>query len=267
MEKHKSTIAVIAKIENQEGLDNIDEILAEADGIMVARGDMGVEIEPEKIPHLQKQLIKKANLAGKPVITATQMLESMTHNLRPTRAEVTDVANAILDGTSAVMLSGETAAGEYPVETVAMMTSIANSIEETLDYEKLFDENASLHETTITNAIARATCSTALALDANAIITASASGITPRALSKFKPKVPIIAITESPQVMRKMALDWDVYPVLADPIKSTDNMFDVCSQIAKDTGHVKKGDIAILTAGIPIGKAGSTNLLKVEIIE
>ena len=165
------------------------------------------------------------------------------------------------------MLSGETAAGEYPVETVAMMTSIANSIEETLDYEKLFAENASLHETTITNAIARATCSTALALDANAIITASASGITPRALSKFKPKVPIIAITESPQVMRKMALDWDVYPVLADPIKSTDNMFDVCSQIAKDTGHVKKGDIAILTAGIPIGKAGSTNLLKVEIIE
>ena len=267
LEKHKSKIAVIAKIENQEGLDNIDEILAEADGIMVARGDMGVEIEPEKIPHLQKQLIKKANIAGKPVITATQMLESMTHNLRPTRAEVTDVANAILDGTSAVMLSGETAAGEYPVETVAMMTSIANSIEETLDYEKLFAENVSIHETTITNAIARATCSTALALDANAIITASASGITPRALSKFKPKVPIIAITESPQVMRKLALDWDVYPVLADPIKSTDNMFDVCSQIAKDTGHVKKGDIAILTAGIPIGKAGSTNLLKVEIIE
>ena len=267
LEKHKSKIGIIAKIENQEGLDNIDEILEEADGIMVARGDLGVEVEPQKIPHLQKRLIKKANLAGKPVITATQMLESMTHNLRPTRAEVTDVANAILDGTSAVMLSGETAAGEYPVETVAMMTSIANSIEETLDYEKLFAENVSLHETTITNAIARATCSTALALDANAIITASASGITPRALSKFKPKVPIIAITESPQVMRKLALDWDVYPVLADPIKSTDNMFDVCSRIAKDTGHVKKGDIAILTAGIPIGKAGSTNLLKVEIIE
>ena len=267
LEKHKSKIGIIAKIENQEGLDNIDEILEAADGIMVARGDLGVEVEPQKIPHLQKRLIKKANLAGKPVITATQMLESMTHNLRPTRAEVTDVANAILDGTSAVMLSGETAAGEYPVETVAMMTSIANSIEETLDYEKLFAENASLHETTITNAIARATCSTALALDANAIITASASGITPRALSKFKPKVPIIAITESPQVMRKLALDWDVYPVLADSIKSTDNMFNVCSQIAKKTGHVKKGDIAILTAGIPIGKSGSTNLLKVEIIE
>ena len=267
LEKHKSKIGIIAKIENQEGLDNIDEILEAADGIMVARGDLGVEVEPQKIPHLQKRLIKKANLAGKPVITATQMLESMTHNLRPTRAEVTDVANAILDGTSAVMLSGETAAGEYPIETVAMMTSIANSIEETLDYEKLFSENVSIHETTITNAIARATCSTALALDANAIITASASGITPRALSKFKPKVPIIAITGSPQVMRKLALDWDVYPVLADPIKSTDNMFNVCSQIAKKTGHVKKGDIAILTAGIPIGKSGSTNLLKVEIIE
>ncbi|MEL3912976.1 pyruvate kinase [Treponema pedis] len=267
LNKHNSTIAVIAKIENQEGLDNIDSILEVADGIMVARGDLGVEIPPEKIPHEQKKLIRKANLAGKLVITATQMLESMTHNLRPTRAEVTDVANAILDGTSAVMLSGETAAGEYPVETVAMMNSIAVTTEATLDYEKLFLENASLHETTVTNALARATCSTALSLGANVIITASASGITPRALSKFKPKIPIIAITPSVHAMRKLSLEWDVYPVLSPIIHSTDNMFNICSQIAKEAGYVKTGDLAILTAGIPIGQSGSTNLLKVQTIE
>lgn len=267
LNKHNSKISVIAKIENQEGLDNIDSILEVADGVMVARGDLGVDIPPEKIPHEQKKLIRKANLAGKPVITATQMLESMTHNLRPTRAEVTDVANAILDGTSAVMLSGETAAGEYPVETVAMMNSIAVTTESTLNYEKLFSEISSLHETTITNAIAGATCSTALSLGANAIITASASGITPRAISKFKPQIPIIAIASSEQVVRKLSLEWGVYPVLSPAIKSTDNMFDVCSKIAKDSGYVKTGDLAILTAGIPIGKAGSTNLLKVQIIE
>lgn len=267
LNKYNSKIGIIAKIENQEGLDNIDSILEVADGLMVARGDLGVEIPPEKIPHEQKKLIRKANRAGKPVITATQMLESMTHHLRPTRAEVTDVANAILDGTSAVMLSGETAAGEYPIETVAMMNSIAVTTEATLDYEKLFLENVSIHETTITNALSRATCSTALALDANVIITASASGITPRALSKFKPAIPIIAITPSEQVMRKLSLEWDVYPVLSPVIQSTDNMFDICSQIAKDAGYVKTGDLAILTAGIPIGKAGSTNLLKVQTIE
>lgn len=267
LEKHGSTAGIIAKIENQEGLDNIDGILQVADGLMVARGDLGVEIEPERIPHVQKILIKKANVAGKPVITATQMLESMTHHLRPTRAEVTDVANAILDGTSAVMLSGETAAGDYPVETVAMMHSIACTTEKTLDYGKLFTDNISVHEPTITNAISRATCSTALALEANAIITASASGLTPRAIAKFKPKVPIIVVTESQRVMRKLSLDWDVYPVLSPAIKSTDNMFDVCSKTAKDAGYVKTGETVIITAGIPIGKAGSTNLLKVQVIE
>lgn len=267
LEKHNSNISIIAKIENQEGLDNISSILNTADGIMVARGDLGVEIAPEKIPHEQKKLIHLANLAGKPVITATQMLDSMTHNLRPTRAEVTDVANAILDGTSAVMLSGETASGDYPVETVKMMNSIATTTEETINYERLFTEKNSIHETTITNAVARATCSTALSLGANAIITASSSGITPRAISKFKPSIPIIAIAYSHHVMRKLSLEWDVYPVLAPPILSTDNMFNVCSEVAKDAGFVKTGDLAILTAGIPIGKAGSTNLLKVQTIE
>ncbi len=262
-----SKMHIIAKIENQEGLNNIDEILEVADGLMVARGDLGVEIPSEKIPHEQKKLIRKANLAGKPVITATQMLESMTHHLRPTRAEVTDVANAILDGTSAVMLSGETAAGEYPVETVEMMKLIAVTTENSLDYNKLFQEHISAYETNITNAISRATCSTALVLNANAIITATSSGITPRAISKFKPGVPIIALTFKPEVMRTLALEWGVCPVLAPEISSTDKMFDICSEIAKKAGLIKSGDLVVLTAGIPIGKVGSTNLLKVQTID
>ncbi len=267
LDEKNSPIHIIAKIENQEGLNNIDSILEVADGLMVARGDLGVEIPPEEIPHEQKKLIRKANLAGKPVITATQMLESMTHNLRPTRAEVTDVANAILDGTSAVMLSGETAAGEYPVETVKMMNLIAVTTENSLDYNKLFQEHISAYETNITNAISRATCSTALVLNANAIITASASGITPRAISKFKPGVPIIALTFNPRVMRMLALEWGVCSVLTPKITSTDNMFELCSDIAKEAGLIKTGDLVVFTAGIPIGKAGSTNLLKVQTID
>ncbi len=267
LKEKNSDIRIIAKIENQEGLNNIDAILEVADGIMVARGDLGVEIPAQEIPHAQKRLIRKANIAGKPVITATQMLESMTHNLRPTRAEVTDVANAILDGTSAVMLSGETAAGEHPVETVAMMNSIAITTEESLDYAKLFEANVSAYETNITNAISRATCSTALALKANAIITATSSGITARAISKFKPKVPIIALSTSERVIRQLSLSWGVYAVLAPQMTSTDNMFNICTQIAKKEELVKTGDLAVLTAGIPLGKVGSTNLLKVQIIE
>ncbi len=267
LKERDSKINVIAKIENQEGLNNLDAILEVSDGIMVARGDLGVEIPPQEIPHAQKRLIRKANIAGKPVITATQMLESMTHNLRPTRAEVTDVANAILDGTSAVMLSGETAAGEYPVETVKMMNSIAITTEESLDYAKLFESNVSEYETNITNAISRATCSTALALKANVIITATSSGITARAISKFKPEVPIIAISDSERVIRQLSLSWGVYAILAPKMTSTDNMFNICTQIAKNTGLVKSGDLAVLTAGIPLGKVGSTNLLKVQIIE
>ncbi len=267
LNEKNSNIKVIAKIENQEGLNNIDAILEVADGIMVARGDLGVEIPAQEVPHTQKRLIKKANIAGKPVITATQMLESMTHNLRPTRAEVTDVANAILDGTSAVMLSGETAAGQYPVKTVSMMNSIAITTESTLDYAKLFEINAEAYETNITNAISRATCSTALTLKANVIITATSSGKTARAISKFKPKVPIVALSNSEQVIRQLSLAWGVYAILAPTITSTDDMFDICSAIARDETLVKSGDLAVLTAGIPLGKVGSTNLLKVQIIE
>ncbi len=260
-------INVIAKIENQEGLNNIDAILEVADGIMVARGDLGVEIPAQEIPHAQKRLIRKANIAGKPVITATQMLESMTHHLRPTRAEVTDVANAILDGTSAVMLSGETAAGDYPVETVKMMNSIAVTTESSLDYKKLFEANVSEYEANITNAISRATCATALTLKANAIVTATSSGATARAISKFKPSMPIVAISTSKKVIRQLSLSWGVYCIEAQKISSTDDMFDICSQLAKDAGFVKSGDLAVLTAGIPLGKVGSTNLLKVQIID
>lgn len=267
LEKHKSKMGIIAKIENQAGLDNIDEILKAADGIMVARGDLGVEISPEQIPLAQKMLIKKANLAGKPVITATQMLESMTNSLRPTRAEVTDVANAILDGTSAVMLSGETAAGAYPVEAVAMMDSIARATEATINRKKAMSERFGEHETSVTNALAKGTCSMAADLNASVIITATASGITARAVAKFNPAAPIIAVTDSEEVMRKLSLERGVFPLLAETFKSTDNMFEICSAIAKKAGCVKSGETAILTAGIPIGKAGSTNLLKVEIIE
>ncbi len=267
LQEADSKINVIAKIENQEGLNNIDSILEVSDGIMVARGDLGVEIPAQEVPHTQKRLIKKANIAGRPVITATQMLESMTHNLRPTRAEVTDVANAILDGTSAVMLSGETAAGKYPAETVKMMNSIAITTESTLDYAKLFEINAEDYETNITNAISRATCSTALALKANVIITATSSGKTARAISKFKPRVPIVALSNSEQVIRQLSLAWGVYAISAPTITSTDDMFDTCSQIAKNKTLVKSGDLAVLTAGIPLGKVGSTNLLKVQIIE
>lgn len=266
LKKHNSKISVIAKIENQEGIDNIDSILDIADGIMVARGDLGVEVLPEKIPHIQKKLIQKANLVGKPVITATQMLESMTFNLRPTRAEVTDVANAIVDGTSAVMLSGETAVGNFPVETVKMMNSIAIETENNLDYSKLFIENKLLHSRTVTNAISEAACSVAESLNANVIVTGTSSGVTPRAVAKFKPSVPIIAVTDSEYVMRQLSLDWDVYPILSLPMESTDDVFEICMNVAKHYNYVKEGDLAILTAGIPIGKAGSTNLLKVEII-
>ncbi|CEM63229.1 pyruvate kinase [Treponema phagedenis] len=265
-EENGNGINIIAKIENQEGLDNIDKILEVADGIMVARGDLGIEIPPEQIPLAQKRLIQKANIAGKPVITATQMLESMTRNLRPTRAEVTDIANAILDGTSAIMLSGETAAGQYPVQAVKMMYSIAETTEASLDYEKLLLNSFSKHALTTTNAIARATCSTALDLEAHAIIAATSSGDTARAISKFKPKAPIIAVTYSEEVMQRLSLNWGVYPLLTEKFTSTDELFESCIKKAKDAGFLTDGDLAILTAGIPIGLAGSTNILKIETV-
>jgi len=265
-EENGNAIHIIAKIENQEGVDSIDKILEVADGIMVARGDLGIEIPPEEIPLVQKMIIRKTLQASKPAITATQMLESMTHNPRPTRAEVTDVANAIFDGTSAIMLSGETAAGRYPIETVKMMHSIAVTTENALNYEKILTEVAQEHALTITNAIAHATCSMAMEMNAQVIVTATSSGETPRALSKYKPLVPIVAVTPSEQTARRLSLNWGVYPIVSPYFNSTDEMFERCINVAKENGFVQEGELAVLTAGVPIGLAGSTNLLKVETV-
>lgn len=259
-------INIISKIENQQGVDNLDEIIRASDGIMVARGDLGVEIETEIMPLVQKDMIKRCNMAGKPVITATQMLDSMMRNPRPTRAEVTDVANAILDGTSAIMLSGETAAGKYPVESVRTMYNIAVTTEASLDYAELLKIKSNKANISTTNAIGRATCYTAQDLDVEAIITATSSGNTSYAISKFRPKAPIIAVTTTEEVMRKLSLVWGVYSVLAPESESTDGVIANSVEAAIKNNFVKEGDIVVITAGIPVGLSGSTNLIKVQTI-
>ncbi|HSH35792.1 pyruvate kinase, partial [Schnuerera sp.] len=259
-------IDIIAKIENQEGVDNIDEIIKASDGIMVARGDLGVEIETEEIPLIQKQIIKKCNIAGKPVITATQMLDSMMRNPRPTRAEVTDVANAILDGTDSIMLSGETAAGKYPVESVKTMHDIATRTETSSEYLEMLKFKSVDKNISTTNAISKATCATAEDLEASAIITATSSGYTSKAISKFRPKAPIIAATTTERVMRKLSLVWGVYPVLSLKSDVTDEVIDRSIHSAMEKGFIKEGDLIIITAGIPVGVSGTTNLIKVHTV-
>ncbi|MTI65657.1 MAG: pyruvate kinase [Firmicutes bacterium] len=259
-------VDIIPKIENQEGVENLDEIIEVSDGIMVARGDLGVEIPAEEVPMVQKRIIRKCNTAGKPVITATQMLDSMIRNPRPTRAEVTDVANAILDGTDAIMLSGETAAGKYPVEAVITMSNIANKTESSLDYDHLLKTKTRKSDVTVTNAISHATCNTAQDLEATAIITATSSGYTARAVSKFRPEAPIIASTTSEMVMRKLALVWGVYPIIAEETNSTDEIIEVAVDGSLKKGLIKDGDLVVVTAGVPVGVAGSTNLIKVHIV-
>ncbi len=259
-------VKIIAKIENREGVNNIDEILTISDGIMVARGDMGVEIALEELPKIQKMLIKKCYAAGKIAITATQMLESMITNPRPTRAEVTDIANAIHDGTSAIMLSGETAAGRHPVESVATMAKIAETTEESIDYKKLFYENTLTSEISITNAISHATCTTALDLGAAAIITVTQSGYTARMISKFRPDCPIIAPTMNERNYRQLALSWGVIPVRSRRCSSTDELFDYAVEVAKSTSLVDDGDVVVITGGAPVGISGTTNILKVHLV-
>lgn len=261
-----SDIQIVAKIENREGVDNADQIIQASDGIMVARGDLGVDIPPEEVPIVQKMLIRKANKAGKPVITATQMLESMVHNPRPTRAEASDVANAIYDGTSAVMLSGETAAGEYPVESVEMMIRIIEKTEKSIDYEKRFASYRFDMPVNVTNAISHATCMTAHDLDAAAIISITKSGHTAKMVSKFKPAYPIIAVTPSNKIRRQLALWWGIYPFVVPTENDTDKLFSQAVAKAVDTGMVKKDDIVVLTAGVPAGVSGTTNIMKVEVI-
>lgn len=256
-------IQIIAKIENQEGVDNVREILKVCDGLMVARGDLGVEIPTEEIPMTQKLLIKMANEVGKPVITATQMLDSMIRNPRPTRAEVTDVANSIIDGTDAIMLSGETAVGKYPVETVLTMSSIAERTERELDYGKSLS-SFSGKRITIANAISHSSCTTAFELQAAAIITPTQSGSTARMISKFRPMAPIIATTYDMNVLRKLSLSFGVYPIYVPFTERTDDIIDRAADAAVEAGLIKNGDLVVITAGI--GAAGSTNLIKVHVV-
>lgn len=260
-------INIIAKIENMEGVNNIDNILRVADGIMVARGDMGVEIPFEDVPVLQKQLIQKSYLAGKQVVTATQMLDSMMKNPRPTRAEATDVANAIYDGTSCIMLSGETAAGDYPVEALETMVRIAEKAEESIDYIHRFNsrDNSDI-AFDVTNAISHATCTTAHDLGARAIITVTKSGVTARQLSKFRPLYPIVGCTTEEHVCRQLNLSWGVTPLLIDEENDTDALFDHAVDAAQRAGVVHSGDIVVITAGMPLGVSGTTNMMKVHVV-
>ncbi len=254
---------IIAKIENIDGVNNIDEILEVADGIMIARGDMGVEIPFEQIPAIQKELIHKAYNAGKQVITATQMLESMMTNPRPTRAEITDVANAIYDGTSAIMLSGETAAGKYPIETVKTMSLIARTTEEDINYISRFSKRDTDSNTDITNAISHATVTTAHDLNANAIITVTKTGTTARMISKYRPNCPIIGCTTDETILRQLNMSWGIIPVLVEEKTNTDVLFSHAVESALKKGYIQFNDLVVITAGVPLGMSGTTNLLKV----
>ncbi|HCX64598.1 MAG TPA: pyruvate kinase [Eubacteriaceae bacterium] len=258
-------IKIISKIENREGVNNIDDIIKVSDGVMVARGDLGVEIPAEEVPLVQKEIIRKCNLAGKPVITATQMLDSMIRNPRPTRAEATDIANAIFDGTDAIMLSGETAAGKYPVESVETMVRIAVKTEESQTYINKFAHKFT-GEPSVTNVVSHATCTAAQQLNAAAIITATSSGHTARMVSKFRPASTIIAITDDAKVQRALTIMWGVYPVHTKTFDDTDSLFDDSIFTAVRQGLVTTGDLVVITAGVPLGVKGTTNLLKVKTI-
>lgn len=267
LEKHNAThIHVISKIENREGIDNIDYILDACEGIMVARGDLGVEIPAEEVPLVQKQLIKKCNITGKPVITATQMLDSMERNPRPTRAEASDVANAIFDGTDAVMLSGETAAGDYPVEAVQMMHDISSRVETGLDYDLLLKARSKGVDMTITDGISLAVSHTAKNLDMSAIITPTESGHTARMIAKYRPRIPIVAVTNCSHVNRQLALVWGVHAVKGDMVASTDEMLSTAIESALSTNLIERGSQVIITAGVPVGESGTTNLMKIHVI-
>ena len=261
-------VKIIAKIENQEGIDNLDGILAAADGVMVARGDLGVEIPAAKVPALQKQMIRKGLQAGKPVITATQMLDSMMRNPRPTRAEVSDVANAVYDGTSCVMLSGETAGGKYPVEALSAMLEIVTEAEASIDYWKRFQKQLVVTTSNnINDAITHTCCLTARDLNATAILAASSSGRTARMICRFRPACPVAALTMQEKTRRQLAICWGVTPFLTGEVNSTDRIFSLSAEVAVKEGLVRPGDTVVITAGVPLGKSGSTNLIKAQVIE
>lgn len=266
LEDAGSNMLIIPKIENAEGVQNVDEILKVADGLMVARGDLGVEIPPEEVPLVQKMLIEKCNLAGKPVITATQMLESMIMNPRPTRAEASDIANAILDGTDAIMLSGETASGRYPVEAVTMMSKIAIHTEAALHYENLPSYRRLQAKTTTTDAISQATVQIANQLEAAAVITVTESGYTARMVSKYRSHAAIVAITPHSKIVRQMLLLWGVYPLKGASTDNSDEMVSDAIMHALNSGVIKDGDLVVITAGVPTGTSGTTNMIRVHVV-
>lgn len=263
LDENKSPIKIISKIESLQGIQNLEEILSVSDGIMVARGDMGVELPMEEVPIIQKKMIKMAVAAGKHVITATQMLESMIHNPRPTRAEANDVANAIYDGTTAIMLSGESAAGKYPVEAVETMARIAERTENAIDYDSRMLRSTPRNLDDVTTAISYATCTTSMRLSAQAIITVTMSGFTAGMVSRYKPKCQIIACSVNPRVCRQMALMWGVTPILMSKEETTKELFDEAIHLAKKQGLVENGDTVVLTAGMPLGVSGKTNMIQV----
>ncbi len=256
-------IELIAKIENQSGFDNIEEICGYCDGIMIARGDMGVEVPFDRLPAIQKRLITKCRLLGKRVITATEMLESMVNNPRPTRAEISDVANAVYDGTSAIMLSGETAAGKYPVRSLEIMAKIAETTEENIKYKKRF-YSADFQIRNSVDAISHSTCGMAIDLDAKAIIACSLSGMTARMVSRFRSPVPIIGLTTNEKTYRKLALSWGVIPTMCEQFSSTDVLFYTAKKIAQEVLRLNKGDRIVITGGNTTGQSGTTSLIKVE---
>ena len=267
IEDNGGRMEIIPKIENLEGVKNFDAILAVSDGIMVARGDLGVEVPAEDVPLIQKDIIRKCNKAGKPVIVATQMFESMTNNPRPTRAEVSDVGNAILDGTDAIMLSGETANGDYPVEAVSTMNCIAQRIESALEYKDLFVERGFEHLESRTRAVAHATVQMAYELDAGTIITPTESGYTTKVVSKYRPKAAIIAYTSSEKVVRQLNLRWGVYPILGEQWNDVDEMTSNATAATVKEGYAKRGDLTIITSGIKTGTGTrNTNSIRVYTI-
>ena len=263
---HNMHVGVISKIENMEGVENIDAIIDASAGIMVARGDLGVEVPAEEVPFLQKEIIRKCNDAFKPVVTATQMLDSMIRNPRPTRAEATDVANAIYDGTDAIMLSGKTAKGKYPVEAVKMMARIAERTEKEINYRKRFNDMAKYTDPGITDAICHATCSTAYDLDAKAIITVTKSGFSARMISKYRPGCDIIGCAMDEKVCRQLNLSWGVRPILLGEEWEVFVLFERAINACKRDGLLEKGDVTVITSGVPIGRSGTTNMLKVQVV-
>ena len=258
---------IISKIESEAGLRNIDEIIQASDGIMVARGDLGVEIPPEEVPLAQKMLIRKCNEAGKPVITATQMLDSMIRNARPTRAEVTDVSNAIFEGTDCVMLSGETAVGKYPVKAVQVMDKIARRMEMAIDYQALLTTKLAMTRNKVAEAICAAACQTTLDLNVNVILCSTRSGTTARQMSRFRPKATILALSPDPEVVRQLTLSWGVYALQVNEADTIEEMLAQAVTEAKARGLVSSGEITPIVAGVSVGKSGSTNLIQIQEVQ